>query len=93
MTVILTIFALFGHANIHLSPKVWGYVERIIITPYLHRVHHSNERTEHDTNCGVIFIFGDRMFSTLHTVVSHRIGLAKVEEKNILSFLSFPFKK
>jgi sterol desaturase/sphingolipid hydroxylase (fatty acid hydroxylase superfamily) len=90
---LLTIFALFHHANIHLSPRVRKYTELIVITPYLHRVHHSDVRSEHDTNYGVIFSFWDRLFHTLHKVVPLRIGLAEVEEKNIFNFLMFPFKK
>jgi len=90
---LLTLFALFHHANIKLSPSIRRYLEMIIITPYLHRVHHSDMRNEHDTNYGVIFSFWDRLFGTMHRVVPDRIGLAGVADKNIFTFLTFPFKK
>jgi len=90
---LLTLFALFHHANIQLSPRVRTYVEMVIITPYLHRVHHSDIRSEHDSNYGVIFTFWDRAFQTLQKVTPDRIGLQGVQEKSFLSFLIFPFKK
>jgi len=90
---LLTLFAMFHHANIELSSKVRKYVELLIITPYLHRVHHSDIRAEHDSNYGVIFSVWDRLFGTLKAVVPSRIGLQGVVDKNIFSFLIFPIKK
>ena len=90
---LLTAFALFHHANIQLSEKVQSWVEMVIITPYLHRVHHSDIRSEHDTNYGVIFTFWDRLFTTLHKTTPDRIGLRGVTEKNFPNFLLFPFRK
>jgi sterol desaturase/sphingolipid hydroxylase (fatty acid hydroxylase superfamily) len=90
---LLTLFALFHHANIKLSEKTRIWLELLIITPYLHRVHHSEIRSEHDTNYGVILSLWDRIFGTLHTVVPHKIGLKNVSDKNIITFLLFPFHK
>ena len=90
---LLTLFALFHHANIQLSTGVRYIVELFVITPYLHRVHHSDIQDEHDNNYGVIFSIWDRMFGTLHEVVPDRIGLQGIGDKDILSFLLFPFKK
>ncbi len=90
---LLTLFAMFHHTNMKLSPKVRTYTEMIIITPYLHRVHHSDIRSEHDSNYGVILSVWDRLFGTLQKVVPARIGLKEVNDKNIFSFLIFPFLK
>lgn len=89
----LTVFALFHHANIQMKSKMRTVIEMVIITPYLHRVHHSDIRSEHDANYGVIFTFWDRMFGTLQRLVPQRIGLKEVESKNIFTFLMFPFNK
>ncbi len=88
---LLTLFAMFHHSNIALSPKTRKILEWMIITPYLHRVHHSDIRSEHDTNYGVIFSFWDRFFGTLYRIVPERIGLKEVNDKNLFTFLLFPF--
>ena len=90
---LLTVFALFHHANIQLSEKSRRLLEMAIITPYLHRVHHSEVRSEHNSNYGVIFTFWDRLFDSLHRVIPERIGLIGVGEKNFQNFLLFPFRK
>jgi sterol desaturase/sphingolipid hydroxylase (fatty acid hydroxylase superfamily) len=89
---LLTIFALFHHSNIKLSPKTRKIVELFFISPYLHRVHHSDIRIEHDSNYGVIFSWWDKIFNTAKHLVPARIGLEKTKEKTFFSFLTFPFK-
>jgi sterol desaturase/sphingolipid hydroxylase (fatty acid hydroxylase superfamily) len=36
----------------------------VIVTPAMHRVHHSIDRSEADSNFGQIFSFWDRLFAT-----------------------------
>ena len=57
-TIVLTyeslmiLFVMFHHANISFpGEKLLG---KLIIVPYLHRVHHSTIRIEHDSNYGAI---------------------------------------
>jgi len=90
---LLTMFAIFHHANIKLSPRARNILELFFISPYLHRVHHSDIRQEHDSNYGVIFSWWDKIFSTAKHIVPERIGLEHVQEKTFLSFLTFPFRK
>lgn len=47
-----------------LTPRL-GWLEKIFITPWHHRVHHLNERRYADTNYGGTFILWDRLFGTL----------------------------
>ena len=88
---LLTAFALFHHANIKLSARTRKVLELFIISPYLHRVHHSDTREEHDSNYGVIFSWWDKIFTTIKHLVPNRIGLENTDEKTFFSFLTFPF--
>ncbi len=62
--IILNGSALFNHANIRLSPRVDAAVRLILVTPDMHRVHHSIHRREHDSNYGFSLSIWDRMFGT-----------------------------
>jgi sterol desaturase/sphingolipid hydroxylase (fatty acid hydroxylase superfamily) len=90
---LLTFCAIFHHANIEFSSRTRRVIESIIISPYLHRVHHSDIRIEHDSNYGVIFSWWDRIFATQKKLVPLQIGLMHTTEKNFWSFLRFPFQK
>ena len=41
-----------------------GFLEKIIVTPSHHRVHHAINREYIDKNYGQIFIFWDKWFGT-----------------------------
>ena len=56
--------ALFNHANIRLPQKVDAFVRLFVVTPDMHRVHHSDLREEHDSNYGFFLTIWDRMFGT-----------------------------
>lgn len=62
--VILNGCAMFNHANIDLP----GWLDRVIrifvVTPDMHRVHHSVQRREHDSNYGFNLSVWDRLFRT-----------------------------
>ncbi len=90
---LITFFALFHHANLHLPHGFQKKLSWIIITPDMHRTHHSSLRPEHDSNYGVIFSWWDRMFTTYKTVQPKVIGLQNVEEKSFLKILMFPFRR
>ena len=55
----------FGHANASLPAPLEAWLRRAIITPDLHRVHHSADRAEAMANFGVVFSIWDRLFGTL----------------------------
>ncbi|MEP3299170.1 MAG: sterol desaturase family protein [Pseudoruegeria sp.] len=62
--VILNGTAMFNHSNLRLSPKLDATLRRFIVTPDMHRVHHSVDRSEHDSNYGFSLSIWDRMFGT-----------------------------
>ena len=62
--IILNGTAMFNHANIRLPLWLDGVMRRLLVTPDMHRVHHSDIRAEHDSNYGFSLSIWDRMFGT-----------------------------
>jgi sterol desaturase/sphingolipid hydroxylase (fatty acid hydroxylase superfamily) len=62
--IVLNGGAMFNHANIRLPLRLDRILRFAIVTPDMHRVHHSSDRRETDSNYGFNFSFWDRMFST-----------------------------
>ena len=62
--VVLNAAALFNHANVRLPSGVDRIARRVIVTPDMHRVHHSVHRQETDSNYGFFLSVWDRMFRT-----------------------------
>ena len=62
--VILNACAIFNHANIALPSWLDGVLRLFIVTPDMHRVHHSVVRNEHDRNYGFNLSLWDRLFRT-----------------------------
>lgn len=62
--IILNGTAMFNHANIRLPLWLDAMVRQVLVTPDMHRVHHSVHRYEHDSNYGFALSIWDRMFGT-----------------------------
>jgi len=62
--ILLNGTAMFNHANIKLPLKLDAIIRRVLVTPDMHRVHHSNIRKEHDSNYGFALSIWDRLFGT-----------------------------
>ena len=62
--VILNGAAMFNHANMRLPLWLDRIVRLVLVTPDMHRVHHSVHRHEHDSNYGFSLSIWDRMFGT-----------------------------
>lgn len=62
--VILNGTALFNHANLRLPSALDGALRLVLVTPDMHRVHHSVHRHEHDSNYGFALSIWDRIFCT-----------------------------
>jgi sterol desaturase/sphingolipid hydroxylase (fatty acid hydroxylase superfamily) len=62
--VILNGTALFNHSNLRLPLWLDRIVRLILVTPDMHRVHHSVDRGEHDSNYGFALSVWDRIFRT-----------------------------
>ncbi|MES1989331.1 MAG: sterol desaturase family protein [Pseudomonadota bacterium] len=83
--ILLNATAMFSHANIALGPKADQLLRRVIVTPDMHRVHHSDVVTLQNRNFGFNLSLWDRIFATYHSVdkaglATMRIGLAGLDD-------------
>lgn len=69
-----------SHVHVHVSYGNW--VNRIVLAPVMHNLHHSIELPHRDKNYGVILTVWDWMFGTLYLPKKNetwRWGLNEVE--------------
>ena len=62
--VLLSAAAMFNHGNIRLSETLDRMLRWVIVTPDMHRVHHSVEDDETNSNFGFNLPWWDRLFGT-----------------------------
>ena len=62
--VMLNATSMFSHGNIRIPPAIDRWLRWIVVTPDMHRVHHSIERQETDSNFGFNLPWWDRLFGT-----------------------------
>lgn len=55
---------LFHHSNVNLPEKYDRILRAVFVTPNMHRVHHSWQRFETDSNYSSVFSFWDRLFKS-----------------------------
>lgn len=55
---------LFQHMNGAVPDALDRALSRVIMTPAMHRLHHSIRRVDHDSNYGAVFSVWDRLFCT-----------------------------
>lgn len=62
--VLLNATAMFNHGNVDLPPKLDRRLRWLLVTPDMHRVHHSVRVEETDSNFGFNLPWWDRLFGT-----------------------------
>lgn len=62
--VVLNGMAMFNHANVRLSPAIDRALRSLLVTPDMHRVHHSIADDEANSNFGFNLSIWDRLFGT-----------------------------
>jgi sterol desaturase/sphingolipid hydroxylase (fatty acid hydroxylase superfamily) len=62
--ILLNAGSLFSHANIRLPDRIEPLVRAVLVTPDMHRIHHSTRRAETDSNFGFSVSWWDRLFGT-----------------------------
>ena len=62
--IILNGMAMFNHGNVSLPPLLDRVLRWLIVTPDMHRVHHSVEDDETNSNFGFNLSWWDRLFGT-----------------------------
>jgi len=90
--VMLNATAMFNHGNISLPKTVDKYLRLFLVTPDMHRVHHSIEDDEANSNFGFSLPWWDRLFGTYrdqpragHTGMT--IGINKYRDPKQVSWL------
>ena len=61
---VLNGMAIFSHSNVALPVKVDHFFRNLIVTPDMHRIHHSVEVDETNSNYGFNLSIWDRFFGT-----------------------------
>ena len=62
--VLLNATAMFNHANVRLPARIDRVLRLFVVTPDMHRVHHSVEDDETNSNFGFNLPWWDRLFGT-----------------------------
>ncbi|MFW6080904.1 MAG: sterol desaturase family protein [Desulfosalsimonas sp.] len=89
--ILLNGTSMFNHSNISMNLTADRWIRRVIVTPDMHRVHHSVLIRETDSNYGFNLSWWDRVFGTYrdqpaagHTGM--KIGLANYRDPKWLNF-------
>ena len=98
--VLLNATSMFNHANLRLSPATDRVVRWLLVTPDMHRVHHSVDRTEADSNYGFNVPWWDHLFGTYraqprhaHETMALGVGqFGEAREQRIDRLLTQPFR-
>lgn len=94
--IILNGTAMFNHSNIEMPQLIDKIIRFLIVTPDMHRVHHSVTIRETNSNFGFNFSFWDRFFGTYraHPFLDHKkmiIGHSLYRNENEINFLKLFF--
>ena len=93
------VVSMFAHANLRLRPAVDAMLRHVIVTPDMHRIHHSALADEVDSNFGGVFPWWDWLFGTYQAQPARgyermTIGVADIEPGQAASLpwlLASPF--
>ncbi|HET7209759.1 MAG TPA: sterol desaturase family protein [Terriglobales bacterium] len=90
--------ALLEHANVRMSNGFDGWLRMLIVTPNMHKIHHSRLVIETDSNYSNIFSLWDRLFCTHTQEVNYRglryglDGFDQSREQNLTALIGAPFR-
>ncbi len=62
--ILLNASSLFNHGNVEISENVDRWLRRLVVTPDMHRIHHSSRIVETNSNFGFSFSWWDRLCGT-----------------------------
>ncbi|MGQ0586465.1 MAG: sterol desaturase family protein, partial [Gammaproteobacteria bacterium] len=99
--IALNATSLFNHGNLRLPPAADRALRAVVVTPDMHRVHHSVHRAEHDSNYGFNLSWWDRLFRSYtdqpregHAEMQIGLHAFRAEpEQRLSALLAQPFKK
>jgi sterol desaturase/sphingolipid hydroxylase (fatty acid hydroxylase superfamily) len=97
--VLSAVNGILEHANVRVWPAFDAALSRVWVTPNMHKVHHSRDRAETDSNYGNLFALHDRVFGTFlptERAFAVQYGLEDVDPAEIRSFgalLAMPWRR
>jgi sterol desaturase/sphingolipid hydroxylase (fatty acid hydroxylase superfamily) len=90
---------LFHHSNIRLPVGAERWLNKVLVTPRMHGIHHSQVQRENNSNFGTVFPWWDRLHRTLglnipqDEVVVGIAGYSLREDNSFWNILFMPFRK
>ena len=98
--ILLSSGALFTHADFALPPRLDRALRVLLVTPSMHRVHHSDLRAETDSNYGFHLSVWDRLFRSYTaaprepeaTMTIGLPGFREAREQSLAALLWQPFR-
>lgn len=90
---------LFHHSNLRLPIRVERALNRVLVTPRMHGIHHSQVQGETNSNYGVVFPWWDRLHRTLGLNVPQAAisvgvpGYSQPEDNRLWHAFAAPFRR
>lgn len=100
--ILLNATSMFNHSNVRIVPALEPALRWLVVTPDMHRVHHSIERDETDSNFGFNLSLWDRLFGTYRAQprAGHQamtIGIPEFRDSaqcsSLVGMLAIPFQR
>lgn len=90
---------MFHHSNIHLPLQIERLLNKVIVTPRMHGIHHSAVKGETNSNFSVIFRWWDLIHRTLILNIPQSLirigvpGYQQIKDNRLWTLLGMPFYK
>lgn len=98
--VILNASSIFNHSNLIIPYNLDIFLRKLIVTPNMHRIHHSIDEKETNSNYGFHFSIWDKIFNTYtknsdsgKNLITGLIEFRNISEKGLIYLLLNPFIK
>jgi sterol desaturase/sphingolipid hydroxylase (fatty acid hydroxylase superfamily) len=91
--------ALLEHANLRMHERVDRFLQLLIVTPNMHKIHHSRDVAETDSNYSNIFSIWDRLFRTYTRRAEYRTlsygldGFDSQQKQRLKELIIEPFRR
>jgi len=90
---------LFHHSNLRLPIRFERLLNKLVVTPRMHGIHHSQVQRENNSNFGTVFSWWDRLHRTLGLNIPQSEiligipGYSLPEDNTVVNALVMPFRK
>lgn len=95
--IVFGFFNQLEHANLRIPEPFETWLRWVVVTPDMHRIHHSQRRQDTNSDYGTIFSWWDRLFGTYRFDAEQRVltmGLPEYQRREDVTFgrvLAMPF--